>query len=251
MSQTIWITGATGAIGAALAHELASLGCRLILSGRNEEKLLSLAAQINGETLVVPGDLSLVPTAEVILQTAQQLNFIPTGFAHCVGSTLIRPLHLTSANDCEALFAQNYFSAFYALKAFVSLQLKTKTPASAVLIGSLVASAGFANHEAIASAKAAVASLAQTAAATYADKGIRVNAVMPGLTRSALSARLTGTPEALARNAKMNPMGLIGEGQDSAALIAFLLSDAARWITGQMIGVDGGHAHLHPLPKIS
>ena len=250
MSKTIWITGATGAIGAALAHELSGQGCRLILSGRNEENLLSLAAQIDGETLLVPGDLTIEGNAELMLQTAQEANFMPTGFAHCVGSTLIRPLHLTAASDCQTLFAQNYFSAFYALKAFVSMQLKAKNSASAVLIGSLVASGGFPNHEAIASAKAAVASLAQTAAATYADKGIRVNAVMPGLTRSALSARLTGTPEALERNAKMNPMGMIGEGQDSAALVAFLLSDAARWITGQIIGVDGGHANLHPLPKI-
>jgi len=250
MATTIWITGAAGAIGSALAQSLSQQGHRLIVSGRNEDKLLSLSKTIAGESLVIPGDLSIDGSAELMLQTAQQLNFIPTGFAHCVGSTLIRPLHLTSAHDCQALFAQNYFSAFYALKAFVALQLKTKTPASAVLVGSLVASAGFANHEAIASAKAAVASLAQSAAATYADKGIRVNAVMPGLTRSALSERLTGTPEALERNAKMNPMGIVGEGADSAALIAFLLSDAARWITGQSIGVDGGHAHLRPLPKI-
>ena len=66
---------------------------------------------------------------------------------------------------------------------------------------------------------------------------------------SALSARLTGTPEAIERNSKMNPMGVVGEGEDSAALIDLLLSDQARWITAQQIGVDGGQAVIHPLPK--
>jgi 3-oxoacyl-[acyl-carrier protein] reductase len=73
--------------------------------------------------------------------------------------------------------------------------------------------------------------------------------VHPGLTRSALSARLTGTPEAIERNARMNPMNIIGEGEDSAAMIDFLLSDDARWITAQQLGVDGGQAVIHPLPK--
>ena len=59
----------------------------------------------------------------------------------------------------------------------------------------------------------------------------------------------TGTPEAIERNSEMNPMGVVGEGEDSAALIDLLLSDQARWITAQQIGVDGGQAVIHPLPK--
>ncbi|WP_157314885.1 SDR family NAD(P)-dependent oxidoreductase [Chitinibacter sp. GC72] len=250
MAHTAWITGASGAMGSALARRLSQQGWRLVLTARDEGALLALANQLPQSALVLPADLTLADTAEQTIQTAIQLGFIPDRLAHCVGSTLIKPLHLSSANDAQQVFAANYFSAFYTLKAFIALQLRQKTPASAVLVGSLVASAGFPNHEIIASAKAAVASLAQTSAATYAERGIRVNAIMPGLTRSALTARMTGTDEACERNAKMNPMGLIGSGDDSAALIAFLLSDDARWITGQQIGVDGGHAVLHPLPKI-
>ncbi|WEN14245.1 SDR family NAD(P)-dependent oxidoreductase [Rhodanobacter sp. AS-Z3] len=249
MTQTVWITGASGAIGQALAHRLSSRGCSLALSARDPARLQVLASTLPGEVVVLPGDLTDASLVPQLLDEAQVTLGPITGLAHCVGSTLIRPLHLTSEADLRAQFELNYFSAFHVLKAFVAAALKHKQSASAVLVGTLVARSGFPNHEAIASAKAAVAALAMSAAASYAEKGIRVNCVHPGLTRSALSARLTGTPEALERNARMNPMGLVGEGEDSAAAIDFLLSEQARWITAQQWGVDGGHAVIHPLPK--
>lgn len=249
MTATVWITGASGAIGSALAKRLSARGFSLVLTARDPARLNDLAASLPGEVLILPGDLTDAASASLLLGTAQAALGPITGFAHCIGSTLIRPLHLTSEADLETIFRVNYFSAFHALKAFVGLALKHKQASSAVLVGTLVAQAGFPNHEAIASAKAAVAALAMSTAATYAERGIRVNCVHPGLTRSALSARLTGTPEAIERNAKMNPMGMIGEGEDSAALIDFLLGEDARWITAQQFGVDGGQSVIHPLPK--
>ena len=249
MTQAVWITGASGAIGSALAHRLAARGVPLLLTARDPARLDALAATLPTELLTLPGDLTDAATAGALLETAQAALGPLSGLAHCVGSTLIRPLHLTAEADLQAIFQLNYFSAFHVLKAFVGAALKHKQPASAVLVGTLVAQAGFPNHEAIASAKAAVAALAMSAAATYAERGIRVNCVHPGLTRSGLSARLTGTPEAIERNAKMNPMGRVGEGADSAALIDFLLGDEARWITAQQLGVDGGQSVIHPLPK--
>jgi len=249
MSHVIWVTGATGAIGSALARRLDARGCKLVLTARDADRLAALAETLSGEALVLPGDLVEPGTAAALLKQAEETLGPVTGFSHCVGSTLIRPLHLTSETDLNAIFQLNYFSAFHALKAFVAAALKHKQASSAVLVGTLVAQAGFPNHEAIASAKAAVAALAMSAASSYAEKGIRVNCVHPGLTRSALSARLTGTPEAIERNAKMNPMNIIGEGEDSAAMIDFLLSDDARWITAQQLSVDGGQAVIHPLPK--
>lgn len=147
----------------------------------------------------------------------------------------------------RATLADNYISAWHVLRAFVTAALAHRKPSSAVLVGTVAAQSGFPNHEAIAGAKAAVAALAVTAAATYAERGIRVNCVHPGLTVSNMSSKLTGSPEAIARMSKLNPMRRLGQGEDAAALIDFLLGDEAGWITGQQIGVDGGHGILHSM----
>jgi 3-oxoacyl-[acyl-carrier protein] reductase len=119
-----------------------------------------------------------------------------------------------------------------------------------VLVSSVVAETGFAHHEAIAAAKAAVTGLALSAAASYADKHIRINVVAPGLTRSGMTARFTATPEAEARSAALVPTGRIAEPQEVAGVIAFLLSPAAAHITGQVVRVDGGQGMLRPMPRV-
>ena len=179
---------------------------------------------------------------------AEQLGVID-GLAHCVGSTVVRPLHLTSEKDWQAQFAVNATSAFHVLKWFVVQATRARAPAVAVLTSSVVAEAGFANHEAIAAAKCAVTGLALSAAATYADKGVRVNVVAPGLPRSTLTQRFIATPEAEARSAAMIPNNRIAEPDDIAYAFSYLLSPHAAHITGQVIRVDGGQGVLRPLPR--
>lgn len=255
----VLITGATGAVGQALAQQLVQAGHTLHLVARNSDKLQALQAalqpQLAAGASVQIYCADLTQAADVAALFAHWADApaeaLPTGFAHCVGSTVIKPLHLTAEADFLAQYQINTHSAFLSLKAFVAQLLKAKQTGAAVMVSSVVAHAGFANHEAVAAAKAGVAALALSAAATYADKGIRVNVVAPALTRSSLTARFIATPEAEARSAGMIPLGRIGEPADIAALIAFLLSDASGFITGQVIQADGGQGNLKPLPRMA
>lgn len=246
----IWITGASGAIGSALARRLSRAGNALVLTARDPGKLEDLAASLDSpRVLVCPADVVDRSQAQHALDSGIERFGAPQGLAHCVGSILLKPLHLTSDEDLRQAFDINFMSAWNVLNPFVRQAMAHQTHASVVLIGSVAATTGFPNHEAISSAKAAVGALAQSAAATYADRGIRVNCIHPGLTTSAISARLTGTASVAERLARANPLGRLGKGDDTAALAAFLLSADASWISGQQIGVDGGQGSLLVPPK--
>jgi 3-oxoacyl-[acyl-carrier protein] reductase len=243
----ILITGASGAIGSALAHRLASENS-LVLAGRDRAKLDALHEAIGGNHLLCVADLASADGIGILQELTASIGTIDA-LAHCVGSTVVRPLHLTAEKDWHEQIHVNATSAFLTLKWFVAQALKAQQPASAVLVSSVVAEAGFANHEAIAAAKSAVTGLALSAAASYADKGIRVNVVAPGLTRSPLTERFVASPEAEARSTAMIPNGRIGEPDDVAAAMAYLLSAQASHVSGQVLRVDGGQAVLRPLPK--
>ena len=111
---------------------------------------------------------------------------------------------------------------------------------SIVLVSSAAARVGLANHEAIAAAKAGVIGLTLSAAATYASKGIRVNAVAPGLVRTPMTERIWGSPKSAEASQSLHALGRLGEPSDGASCITWLLDPANAWVTGQVIGVDGG-----------
>ncbi|MDW8313156.1 MAG: SDR family oxidoreductase [Burkholderiales bacterium] len=244
--MTVLITGASGAIGQALARRLARRGERVLLTGRDTLRLEALASEL-GAAWLSP-DLTTEEGLAKLTAWAEAQG-PADALAHCVGSTVVRPLHLTSLSDWRSQFEVNATTAFTLLKWLVAGALKAQRPARAVLVSSVVAEAGFANHEAIAAAKAAVTALALSTAATYAERGIRVNVVAPGLTRSPLTQRFIATPEAEARSAALIPSGRIGEPHEVAAAIDFLLLPEADHINGQVLRVDGGQAVLRPLPK--
>ncbi len=189
------------------------------------------------------------------------MKILVAGATGAIGSALTVQLAslghalLITARDIaklEALSARTATTtSFNLLKWFIVQASKAGLPAQAVLTSSIVAHSGFANHEAIAAAKAAVTALAMSTAATYAAKGIRVNIVASGLIRSPFTQRFIATAEAEARFAAMIPTQRIGEPDEVAGTIVFLLSPAAAHITGQLISVDAGLAMVLPLPRTS
>jgi 3-oxoacyl-[acyl-carrier protein] reductase len=115
---------------------------------------------------------------------------------------------------------------------------------SVLLFSSSAAETGLPNHEAIAAAKGAVSALVRSAAATYAPRRLRINAIAPGLVDTPLSARITGNAKSLEVSTAMHPMGRIGTPADIVAPARWLLDPASDWVTGQVIGVDGGMSAL-------
>jgi NAD(P)-dependent dehydrogenase (short-subunit alcohol dehydrogenase family) len=109
-----------------------------------------------------------------------------------------------------------------------------------VLVSSAAAQTGLANHEAIAAAKGGVIGLTRSAAASYARQGVRVNAVAPGLVRTKLTERLTSSPQAEQASLALHALGRLGEPDDVASAIGWLLDPVQSWVTGQVIGIDGG-----------
>lgn len=242
-ASTLLITGASGGIGQAVVARLAGRH-HLLLVARDEERLRAVAAVHPGCTVLA---VDCASEAGVIA-IANTLDTLPplAGFAHLVGSLQLRPLHRMQLSEWRACHATNLDSAFLVLRLAVQRLIAQGTPLAGVFMTSVAAELGLANHEAIAAAKAGIAGLMRAAAATYADKGLRLNAVAPALTATPMTAGFLTSPAAREQLAARHPLGRIGTPDDQAAAIAWLLSAESSWVTGQVLGVDGGMGTLRP-----
>ena len=239
------ILGAAGGIGSAVCQRRAAAGDRLVLASRSEERLQRLAEELrragSPEVAVIPTDATHAPAVDALFTQVVERFGRVDGVSHCVGSILLKPAHLTTDNDWAETLSINLTSAFHVVRSAVKAMSKG---GSIVLVSTVAARLGLTNHEAIAAAKAGVQGLALSAAATYAPKQIRVNVVAPGLVRTPLADRLTSNEASLKASTAMHPLGRIGEPDDVAAAIAWLLDPATTWVTGQIIGIDGGLATI-------
>lgn len=238
------IVGAGGGIGAAICEQIASQGGKAFLVGRNVERLRAVAEpHAWGWSAADASDWEQLDRA--VAAADEALGGI-NGAVNLAGSVLLKPMHLTSRADWDATLATNLTTAAGLVRAVVPRLMSSG--GSIVLLSSAAAAIGLPNHEAIAACKAGIEGLVRSAAATYAAKQVRINAVAPGLVQTAMTERVWNNPRSAEVSLAMHPMGRFGQPGDIARAIHWLLDPAQSWITGQTIGVDGGLGRLKSTP---
>ena len=243
MTSIALITGASGGIGRALARQLHTQGCRVAAVGRDAGRLADTEAAVR-----IVADTTTPEGAALALDACQQaLGAAPELLAHCVGSTLIAPLHRTPPDAYREVMRINLDSAVFMLQAWIAA--RKGGPGAAVFASSVVARVGVANHEAIAAAKGGVEALVRSAAATYAGQGLRINAVAPGMTETPMTAGMLKMPAMREGAARQYPLGGVQTADQVAGVMAWLLGDGAARLTGQVLAVDGGFTTVRPLVK--
>lgn len=235
----VLVVGAAGGIGTSLCRRLVARGATLVVAGRDEARLATLADEVGGDAVVLDAwNFDAVRDAVTgIVDRHGRLD----GAVNLAGSIVLKPAHSTSADEWDAVIGTNLRTAFALVRA-VAPVMGQSGGGSIVLMSSAAARLGLANHDAIAAAKAGIEGLARSAAATYAARGVRVNAVAPGLVRTPLAARIVQNEASLKASEAMHALGRIGEPDDVASLIEYLLDRQHTWLTGQVFGVDGGLA---------
>lgn len=239
------VTGARGGIGRALVAKLRASGLRVAAVGRDATLMADLAADahITADTTTPEG------AAAALAACLDAFAAPPSQLAHCVGSTLIAPLHRCSPAQVREVLRVNLDSALFTLQAWVEAMRSAGLPGSAVLMSSVVARIGVANHEVIAAAKGGLEALVRGAAATYAASGLRINAVAPGMTDTPMTAPLLKADAMREAAARQYPLGGLQTADHVADTMAWLLSDAAIRLTGQVVAVDGGFTTVRPLVR--
>jgi 3-oxoacyl-[acyl-carrier protein] reductase len=228
------IIGASSGIGETLAKQLLAQGHQVYSASRNQPNI----ANVNHITL----DISNSFEAQILT------NFLPEtlhGVAYCAGSINLKPFHRLTEQDFLQDFQVNVMGAIRVLQA-VFANLKKAETSSIVLFGTVASTLGMTFHASVGVAKSGIEGLAKSLSAEWAVHKIRVNVINPSLTDTPLANKLLNSPEKKEASGKRHPLGRVGEAEDVAQMAEFLLSEKSTWITGQVIGVDGGMGSLKP-----
>lgn len=240
MPRRIVIYGASGGIGSTTARILYSKGVELHLVGRTEETLAPLASELKAQYTL--GD---VCDESLFQKVSEDFQDPWDGLIYSVGTINLGSIRRLTAADFMHDFQVNAVGAALAVKGGLSALKKSKNTPSIVFFSSVAAIQGFVFHASIGMAKGAVGGLVLSLAAELAPK-IRVNGIAPSLTRTPLAESILSNEDVASAVAEMHALKKLGTPHDVANLAAYLVSDEAGWVTGQIISIDGGRSTLRP-----
>jgi NAD(P)-dependent dehydrogenase (short-subunit alcohol dehydrogenase family) len=246
-ASRVYIGGISGGIGSAIAKRLSSANWTVGGFGRDKSALNALQ-DAHGDWTLAEVEATDAASMQAAFEQFIEQHGGMDAYIHAVGNVFLKPLHLTSPEEWDGVIATNLSSAFTACRLALGPMRKQKS-GSIVLFSSVAAVSGLANHEAIAAAKGGIDGLVKSLAATYANVGIRSNAIAPGLVRTKATAALTASEQAVRISEKLHPLGRLGEADEVASLAAWLVSDDASWMTGQTLSLDGGMSAIVPKPR--
>lgn len=246
-TETVLIAGAKGGVAQALIARLRVRGARLALVSRDVA-----AVSPQADDVLIEADVATPEGARAAIEkAAAAFGSAPRAVVNACGSILLAPLHRTSEAQYRATLAANLDTSFFLSQAYLAALTAERRAGNIVLFSSVAARIGIANHAAIAIAKAGVEALVRSIAADASAAGTRINAIAPGLLDTPLGARFLGTDTARQQMAAQYPLGRHGHADDAAALAAWLLSAESSWITGQVIGLDGGFTSVRPPVRVA
>ena len=234
--KTILVTGASSGIGQAIAIECSKMGAKVIVTGRNEERLNETLNQLEGSGhQIIAADMNVQEDIDALVEKCPVLD----GLVNNAGTGISKPVSFLKLEDWQYVYQTNVYGVALLTKGL--LRKKKMAKGSSIVfnssISTYISAAGWSVY---ASSKAAINAYMRTCALELGTKGIRCNSVVPGMVETDIINSLFFTDEGNQSSMDQYPLGRYGKPADIAYGVIYLLSDASTWVTGTELVIDGG-----------